>query len=186
MALPSSWPQWDVYEEAAEAATIHFTAALYGGIPQRFHSGRDVVQLEGMIGKTEVTRILAGTDDKKSKAWKSAQRQQQRYRRGERGVKSIAAGKAAQLKAAARQWARSAFLKLDGPLDVTVSVKWLISRDVKKSTPTAMLTGDALTAFKAAVLGGKYIRAIQIVTWEWGLDPHEVAELRAVYGVRIG
>lgn len=185
-SLPSSWPEWDVTDKAIEDMGREFPTALYGGIPRNVSTGADVVRLEQMIGKAEVTRILAGTDDRKSKAWKSALRQQQRYRRGERGVKGIAADRSEKLTTAARNAARNRFVGAPGPLNVRISVRWVISRDSKKSTPEAPLAGEALAAFKTAVTGGQYVRAIQIVTWAWGLDPSEVVELQAVHGVRIG
>lgn len=180
------WPEWDVDDRAVEQMAELFPAAIQRGIPTSANTGADVVTFENVLGRSRVTEILSGTTDKKSKAWKSAQRQQQRYRRGERGRTKLTPRIQEKLKQGAVREARARFARQDGPTDVSLVVKWTISSDTKRANPNARLADDYWRAFQGAVLRGNYVRAVQVVTEAYGVLADEVAALHAVMSVRIG
>lgn len=91
---PKDRPTWD-YDPASVERQLkaEFQQALYGPEPRvpaawqapRVSGGADVLALRDSVGREDVMRALAGTGDKRSKAWANARKQLSSYGRGARG-----------------------------------------------------------------------------------------------------
>lgn len=164
--MERGYPEWDTDEETDQTVDEGVNDGVYRGVPP----GEDVAGSEAQIGREELTRRLAGTDDKSSRAWKTARDTLTRYRSGRRRVGARNAARIRQ----ATQAARRDQIRAARRLHVEIAAGWQTSRTLWLGRAVADLTGADLEDFLAAVAAGDTMLAVQIVADTYGLDPEFV------------
>jgi hypothetical protein len=171
------YPEWDMSAGTRSRIDAQVREQIYRGVPP----GEDSGASEQQIGREELTRRLAGTGDKSSRAWKTARDTLTRYRNGRRRVGSKNATRIRKATEAARRdrmhAARTA--------RVQISAGWQTSRTLWLGKAVADLSGPDLYDFLDAIEAGNTLLAIQIVADVYGLDPEFVMSLEEIGEITI-
>ena len=162
---------WTMSSDVRQGLGEKVSQALYGGID----SG-NVGGLIEQFGKPELASRIAGTTDKKSRAYRSARDSLTRWQRGSRRPSKA---NAAKLDVAAKGEKR-AKIRAGGSAAVSMGAAVKTSKSSWTGRMTATLTGSALADFLDATGDGNYELAAQIVSDQYGLNPDYVEGLSGV------
>lgn len=105
----------------------------------------------------ELAAEMAGTKDKKSKAFVNARRTIDRYKQGTRGAKRPAKTTVEKIERATRALIKKEPKKADvviGPAKVTISGKWFYSEDSRFRTLTVNYFADEMGEFLGEAMKG--------------------------------
>lgn len=170
------YEHWDVNPGQHDKLQKGTDGALYNGVAEG-NNPRDVIN---QVGKQALIERMAGTTDKKSRAYKSARDQVQRWNKGSRKPSKANQGR---LRAIAEEARRSAVSAL-GKMFVKIAATFRFSSGTWDYVQ-ADLTGDALSDYLAAVERGDYEMATQIVAEEYGIDPGDIEGFDDFGGVEM-
>lgn len=171
--MARDWIPWGLSGEVKGKLNRHIGNSVYRDVPQD-----DIRAAEQKYGKDELAFRMAGTQDKKSRAYKSARDRLTRIRNGK-----VRTPKAATVNSVNRAAKKSRTDELRKRSSISVSCV----ADVKTSRTTwergnikATLSGDALEEFLTALDKGDQEGALQIMCDEYGLDPDYVEDITDV------
>jgi hypothetical protein len=116
-------------------------------------------------GRDRLAMRLAGTDDKKSRAYKSQRDYISRIVRGGRG---IGKGKASILSKAARTMAADKVRQKTGPTKVKIAATWKISSTEWNGAATGEFTGEERETLASLIESGDHDAILDMVTNKYG------------------
>lgn len=151
---------------------------LYGSLP----AGSDVRGAVDAIGRRALAEQLAGTTDRKSRAYKNARDYVSRHLAGRRT--RVNPEYQRKIERAVRS-ERKRELRAAGPITVAVTGTIRVSKQGRYWTGNmrATLDGDALRDYLDALARDDGKEALGIVLDKYGLNPESVAEVRDITGV---
>lgn len=177
--MPRNWPEWDMNDETRQALNQGIESELFGDQPEPSNAD-DVQALQNQYGRERLTEWLAGTNDRKSRAWKSARDGLSARRAGRRGIGSAWRDR---FRSAARQ-GRADKIRQRGSLFVSITADIRTSRATDYGrTMKADLTGSALDDYLNAAQEGNHVQASMIVADAYGLDPEFIVEIDNITGI---
>lgn len=177
--MPREFPEWEMSDDDRRELEGMIDQGMFGDLPPVPESPEDVRRMQDTYGKENLIRWLSGTDDKRSRAWKSARDGLSRRRTGRQGIGKLWRDK---FRTAGRR-SRADALTSRGRLSVSLTADIRTSRawDYGR-TMSAVLTGDDLTDYLSALQDGNYENAAMIVAEAYGIDPEVIVEIANISG----
>lgn len=175
--MARDYEQWDMSDDTRRQLGESIESGAYSGAPEA-RDAQGVQAMQDELGREELTRRLSGTDDKRSRAWKSARDSLSRWRSGRRAVSSQAAGR---LQGASRAFWRLG-MRQRGSVHVDLTVTVRTSRTSWTGVMSADLTGGALEDYLDALEAGNFEGVAQVVADNYGLDPEYIESVESVHG----
>jgi hypothetical protein len=173
----SGYEPWDVDKTLKDKIRSLVDRIVYRGVPKG-----DIAGMVDAIGKEKLAFRLAGTTDKKSRAYKTARDSLTRWIKGKRKPKATTVEK---VNGAVKNQKLGEF-RQRGSISVSVVGNYKTSKTVwKNGNVHASLTGEAKENFLAALESGDNETAIQIACAEYGLDPDLVENLEDITNFNI-
>lgn len=172
--MAREYNSWDMEAGTRARMAEGYKSSAYGDLPP----GSDVNAIVDRVGKQELIQRLAGTTDKKDRAYKSARDKVTRWEKGTRNPNKDAQSRmSAIMEDKRRQEMRNA-----GRVNVKVKGEYRFSSGTWDYVE-APLTGPALEDFMSAMERGDYEMATQIVAEEYGVDPGDIEGMEGFEGV---
>ncbi|MFC9916348.1 hypothetical protein [Streptomyces sp. NPDC127197] len=174
--MSSPYDEWEIPDPVHRDLEQGLMEGVYGAM-----ADGSIQSVVDAIGKQELILMMAGTTDKKSRAYKSARDKVGRWLKGSRRP-----SKAGQqlLDSLAKKFKRDQVMAR-GSLSVSISGTFVTSKKPWKGKMSATLTGTALADFMDALEGGDPMWAAQVVCQEYGMDPDVVLELTEVGEISV-
>lgn len=172
--MPREYNSWDINPKANDKMVKSSEDAMYKDVG----NGSDVSEVVDRVGKQELINRLAGTTDKKTRAYKSARDKVQRWVKGSRNPRK---DNAARMRAMMEE-KRRAEIAATGQVNVKIKADFRFSSG-KWDYVQAPLTGDALTDYLSAMERGDVEMATQIVAEQYGIDPNDIEGFDGFEGI---
>src|SRR5699024_9156455 len=176
--MPRQYPEWDMSDEARQSLNNKASSAHFAGVPEP-QSPADIRAMQDRYGKDQLIEWLSGTDDKSSRAWKSARDGLSRRRNGRGGIGQVWRQK---FQTAGRKAATSG-IRAQGSLSVTLTADVRVSSRWHRGRPMyASLSGNDLNDYLDALESGNIEGAAMVVADSYGIPPESITELDNISG----
>ena len=168
--------RWTMSERTGAELAEKMQQAILDGLTDR----SSIAEVIDHLGSGGLASLLSGTTDKGSRAYKSAQRNVQRWSRG----RNPAARTREKVSQALRQRAADR-ARQQGRVGYSMGGAWTTSKHTWEGKAHGTLSGDALTEWINAVSAGDWETAAEVQAGEYFGDPDIVAGLDDLGDIQI-
>lgn len=150
--------RWDMTDPERARVRESMSRAAMRGVP----GDASVTDLIGELGNSRVAEILSGSSDKKSRGYRSALRNVQRWQQGRQPAR-----RTVERVTAARRREAATRLRTSGGVGYQADAKWTTSKSPWIGTAKGRLTGRRLDQFSQHVENGDWESAAEMLAGDY-------------------